>query len=197
MPTGKVASVRPVSDHVVAAEIVSRLDPMEADEHTADMRAAAGKVPGAETWLTGQPAIAADLQPVYEDDLKVGELYIAVPIALFVLVFVFGTLAFVIPFLFAFAAIPATLAVVWGFAHVMDMEQTVQNLVTLIGLGIAIDYSLLMVYRFREELRRGHSRERALENTLATAGHAVVFSGTAVAIGLALLTLVPLSLIHI
>jgi uncharacterized membrane protein YdfJ with MMPL/SSD domain len=191
LPTGKVASVRPVSDHVVAAEIVSRLDPLEADDHTASMRAAAGTVRGAEVWLTGQPAINADLQPVYEEDLKVGELYIAVPIALVVLIFVFGTLAFLIPFLFAFAAIPATLAVVWVFAHFMDMEQTVQNLVTLIGLGIAIDYSLLMVYRYREELHHGHSREQALENTLATAGHAVVFSGTAVAIGLALLTLVP------
>jgi putative drug exporter of the RND superfamily len=191
LPTGKVASVRPISDRVTAAEIVSRLDPLEADDHTAAMRAAAGTLPGAEVWLTGQPAITADLQPVYEEDLKVGELYIAVPIALLVLIFVFGTLAFLIPFLFAFAAIPATLAVVWVFAHFMDMEQTVQNLVTLIGLGIAIDYSLLMVYRFREELHHGHAREQALANTLATAGHAVVFSGTAVAIGLALLTLVP------
>jgi uncharacterized membrane protein YdfJ with MMPL/SSD domain len=191
LPTGKVASVRPVSERVAAAEIVSRLDPMEADEHVAAMRAAAGTIAGAESWLTGTPAINADLEPVFAEDLKVGEFYFALPIALAVLVFVFGTLAFLIPFLFAFAAIPTTLAVVWGFAHVMEMEQTVQNLVTLIGLGIAIDYSLLMVYRYREELRRGHDREQAVANTMRSAGHAVVFSGTAVAIGLALLTLVP------
>jgi RND superfamily putative drug exporter len=191
LPTGKVASVQPVADHVVAADIVSRLDPLEADDHTGAMRAAADAVPGAQTWLTGSPAINHDLEPVYADDLKVGELYIAVPIALAVLVFVFGTLAFLIPFLFAFAAIPTTLAGVWVFAHVVDMEQTVQNLVTLIGLGIAIDYSLLMLNRYREELKRGNDREQALANTLNTAGHAVVFSGTAVAIGLALLTFVP------
>jgi RND superfamily putative drug exporter len=191
LPTGKVASVTAVSDHVASAEIVSRLDPLDADEHVAPMRRAAGEVAGAETWLTGGPAIQHDLKPVYEDDLKVGEFYFALPIALAVLIFVFGTLAFLIPFLFAFAAIPTTLAVVWAFAHWMDMEQTVQNLVTLIGLGISIDYSLLMVYRYREELHRTGDREQAIVNTVRTAGHAVIFSGTAVAIGLALLTLVP------
>jgi uncharacterized membrane protein YdfJ with MMPL/SSD domain len=59
LPTGKVASVRPVSERVAAAEIVSRLDPMEADEHVAAMRAAAGTIAGAESWLTGTPAINA------------------------------------------------------------------------------------------------------------------------------------------
>lgn len=191
LPTGKLASVRAVSEHVVAAEIVSRLDPMEADEHTTALRTAAGTVPGTETWLTGEPAISSDVEPVFEDDLKVGELYIALPIAFAVLVFVFGTAAFLIPLLFAMAAIPTTLGVVWIFAHFMDMEQTVQNLVTLIGLGIAIDYSLLIVYRYREELRRTQDRESAIVNAMRTAGHAVVFSGTAVAIGLALLTLLP------
>jgi RND superfamily putative drug exporter len=71
---GTVAAVRPVSERVVAAEIVSRLDPMEADEHTAAMRAAAGTVPGTETWLTGDPAIRADMEPVFAEDLKIGEL---------------------------------------------------------------------------------------------------------------------------
>jgi hypothetical protein len=108
-PDWTTAEVTAASE-VAAAEIVSRLDPLEADDHTADMRAAAGTVRGAEVWLTGQPAITSDLQPVYEEDLKVGELYIAVPIALLVLIFVFGTLAFLIPFLFALAAITDTSA---------------------------------------------------------------------------------------
>ena len=63
---------------------------------------------------------------------------------------------------------------------------------TLIGIGIAFDYSLLVVYRFREELRRGLARDEAIVRTMATAGRAVVFSGTAVAIGLALLLFMPL-----
>ncbi|HEY8631338.1 MAG TPA: MMPL family transporter, partial [Gaiellaceae bacterium] len=68
----------------------------------------------------------------------------------------------------------------------------VTNLVQLIGLGIAIDYSLLVVYRFREELARGLSKDEAIVKTMSTAGRAVVFSGGTVAIGLALLLFMPL-----
>jgi uncharacterized membrane protein YdfJ with MMPL/SSD domain len=71
------------------------------------------------------------------------------------------------------------------------MEQTIQQLVTFVGLGIAVDYSLFLVYRFRDELKAGRSREDALVQTMQTAGRAVVFAGTTVAIGLALLILVP------
>src|SRR5262249_58594998 len=67
-----------------------------------------------------------------------------------------------------------------------------QNMVMLIGLGIAVDYSLLMVYRYREEHRAQPSREEAVVRTMATAGRAVVFSGTAVAVGLSLLLFMPL-----
>jgi RND superfamily putative drug exporter len=196
LPSGQVASVQAISDHVVSAEIVSNLDQLDAKDYTDDMRNAAGAIPGAESWLTGGPAIQSDAEPVSNEDLKVGEFYIALPIALAVLVFVFATLAFLIPLIFAMVAIPATLALVWVFAHYIDMQSAVRNLVFLIGLGIAIDYSLIVVYRFREELRAGHAKEQAVVNTMKTAGHAVVFSGTAVAIGLALLMFVPVPLIR-
>ena len=196
LPTGQLAGVRNVSEHVVAGDIVSRIDQLEAKDYTDDMRAAAGAVPGAESWLTGGPAIQSDAEPVSNDDLILGELFIALPIALAVLIFVFATLAFLIPLIFALSAIPATLALVWIFAHYIDMQPAVQQLVNLIGLGIAIDYSLIVVYRFREELRAGHAKEQAVVNTMKTAGHAVVFSGTAVAIGLALLMFVPVPLIR-
>jgi RND superfamily putative drug exporter len=74
----------------------------------------------------------------------------------------------------------------------MELTTYLTNLVSLIGLGIAIDYSLLMVYRFREELRQGSATDDAILTTMNTAGRAVVFSGTAVAIGLALLLFMPL-----
>ena len=67
----------------------------------------------------------------------------------------FGTLAFLLPFAFALVTIPTTLGIVWIFANFMELTTYVTNLVSLIGLGIAIDYSLLVVYRFREELRNG------------------------------------------
>ncbi len=192
LPTSTVASVQPISDAVVTAQIVSNLEPADAKGHTDDMRAAVGEIPGAEVYVSGQAAIEHDLDPVFARDLKVGELFIAVPIALLILVFVFGTLAFLLPFVFAAAAIPATLAIIWVFANFMELTTYLQNLVMLIGFGIAIDYSLLVVYRYREELRKASSKEDAIVRTMETAGRAVVFSGSAVGIGLALMLFMPL-----
>jgi putative drug exporter of the RND superfamily len=187
-----VAAVQAVSPAVVTATITSTLEPADAKLRTDEMRRAVGKIPGATTYLTGQAAIEHDLDPVFNNDLKVGELYIAIPIATLLLIFVFGTLAFLIPLMFAAAAIPVTLGIIWIFANFMELTTYIQNLVMLIGLGIAIDYSLLVVYRYREELRKNGSKEEALVRTIATAGRAVVFSGTAVAIGLGLLLAMPL-----
>ncbi len=191
LPTSRVVSVVPVNEDVVVGQIVSELAPADSKERTDDMRRAIGAIPGATVYLTGQAAIEHDLDPVFGHDLLVGEL-IAIPIALLILVFTFGTLAFLIPFAFALVTIPTTLAIVWVFASFMELSTYIQNLVSLIGLGIAIDYSLLVVYRFREELRNGLPREEAIVKTMSTAGRAVVFSGTAVAIGLAMLLFMPL-----
>ena len=192
LPTGKVASVTAVSGDVVIASIASSLDPADAKGHTDAMREAAGTIPGAELYVTGQSAVEHDLEPVMNNDLLVGELFIAIPIALAILIFVFGSLAFLLPFMLAAAAIPVTLGILWIFANYMDLSTYLQNMVMLIGLGIAVDYSLLMVYRYREEHRAGKSREEAVVRTMETAGRAVIFSGTAVAIGLALMLAMPL-----
>jgi RND superfamily putative drug exporter len=191
LPTGKVVGTRAVSPEVVTATIVSQLQTADAKVHTDAMRSAAGSIPGAETYLTGQAAIEHDLDPVQNHDLLVGELFIAIPIAMLILIYVFGSLAFLLPFMLAAAAIPVTLGFVWIFAHFMDLSTYLQNMVMLIGLGIAIDYTLLMVYRYREEHLAGRSRIQAVERTMETAGRAVVFSGTAVAIGLALMLFMP------
>jgi RND superfamily putative drug exporter len=192
LPTGQVASVSAVSGDVVTATIVSSLDPADAKGHTDAMREAAGTIPGARLYVTGQSAVEHDLDPVMSRDLVVGELLIAIPIALVILIFVFGSLAFLLPFMLAGVAIPVTLGILWIFANFMDLSTYLQNMVMLIGLGIAIDYSLLMVYRYREEHRAGKSREEAVVRTMETAGRAVIFSGTAVAIGLALMLAMPL-----
>ena len=192
LPTAKLVAVRPVSDSVVTAQIVSNLEPADAKGYTDEMRRAAGTIPDAEVFVSGQAAIEHDLDPVFARDLQVGELYIAIPVAALILVIVFGTLALFVPFLFAAATIPATLGIIWIFANFMELTTYLQNLVMLIGFGIAIDYSLLVVYRYREELRRGLSKEDAIIRTMETAGRAVVFSGTAVGIGLALMVFMPL-----
>src|SRR5205085_12498625 len=144
------------------------------------------------TWVTGSAAIQHDLDPIFGKDLRKGE-SVALPIALLVLLAVFGlSWAVTIPFLFAACTIFGTLGVVYLIAHVMTTPTYVTNLVFLIGLGIAIDYSLLIVYRFREELARGRHKDEAVVQTMRTAGRAVIVSGAAVAIGLGLLCFMPL-----
>ncbi len=192
LPTSRVAGVAPVSGDVVVGTIVSELEPADAKTHTDDMRVAIGPIAGAEVYLTGQAATEHDLDPVFEEDLQRGEFFIALPIALALLILTFGTLAFLLPFAFALFTIPTTLGLVWVVANFMELTTYLTNMVSLIGLGIAIDYSLLVVYRFREELAKDGSRHDAIVRTMNTAGRAVVFSGTAVAIGLALLLFMPL-----
>ena len=195
LPTGRLVSVTPLTDDVVAAQIVSRLEPADSKGRTDAMRTAIGVIPGAEVWITGQAAIERDLDPVFAEDLRKGEL-IAVPIALMILVVTFGTLAFLLPFAFAVVTIPTTLGIIWIFASFMELTTYLTNLVTLVGLGIAIDYSLLVLSRYREELGRGLARDDAILATMATAGRSVVFSGVAVAIGLAMLLFMPLPFIR-
>ena len=192
LPTGQFVGAQAVGDDLVTAQIASSLEPADAKARTEAMREAIGSIEGARTYLTGQAATEHDLDPVFEEDLQKGELFVALPIAILLLIWTFGTLAFLLPLVFALVTIPTTLGLIWIVANAMELTTYITNLVSLIGLGIAIDYSLLMVYRYREELRDGVSRDDALVRTMETAGRAVVFSGTAVAIGLALLLFMPL-----
>jgi Sec-independent protein secretion pathway component TatC len=94
-----------------------------------------------------------------------------------------------VPFLFAAAAIPVTLGIVWIFANFLELSTYITNLVTLIGLGIAVDYSLLMVYRYREERRAGRDVAAALRRTYRSTGAAVLASGATAIAGFAVLVL--------
>jgi RND superfamily putative drug exporter len=192
VPSGELVSVEAVSDSVAAATVSTAFQPADAKPYTDDVRAAVGEIDGGTLYVTGTPAVTADLDPVFADDIKKGEFYIAIPIALLILLFVFGTLSVLLPLVFALVAIPTTLAIVWIFANFMELSTYLENMVMLIGLGIAVDYSLLIVYRFREERQAGGTRDEAILRTMTTAGRAVIFSGTAVAIGLALMLAMPL-----
>jgi putative drug exporter of the RND superfamily len=192
VPTGKLVAVQRVSGSTLEAIIVSNLEPADAKGYTDDIRRAVGTIPRADTYVTGAAAVTYDTDKIFARDAKVGELFTAIPLAFLILLFVFGSLAVFLPLVFAAAAIPTTLAIIWVCAHFMELSTYLQNLVMLIGLGIAIDYSLFIVYRYREERRAGAEKEDAIARTMATAGRAVVFSGTAVAIGLALMLAMPL-----
>ncbi len=195
VPTGHAGALRD-GGGVLYADIATTLDLQHAKGYTGALRRALRAPGGPPAYVTGQPAIQHDLDPIFSSDLRRGE-SIALPIALVVLLAVFGlSLAVAIPFLFAACTIAATLAAVYAVAHVLPMVTYVTNLVELIGLGLAIDYSLLIVYRFREELVRGLPTDEAILRTMATAGRAVVSSGAAVAIGLALLLFMPVPFVR-
>jgi putative drug exporter of the RND superfamily len=112
--------------------------------------------------------------------------------ALLVLGFVFGSLLALVPLLMAVVAIMTAFLAVYGLTAFTSVSPIVQFLVALIGLGVAIDYALLIVIRWREERSHGREGDEAIVRSMQTAGRAVVFSGTTVAIGLFALIALPL-----
>jgi RND superfamily putative drug exporter len=134
--------------------------------------------------ITGKPAFLFDLNTELEHDLLRAEL-ISFPLALVVLLWVFRTIvAALLPIVVGGLAVLAGVAAVLALSHHLDMAQYTLNVVSLIGLGVAIDYSLFMVSRFRAELAASADVKKALERTMDTAGRAVAFSGLTVAAGL-------------
>jgi RND superfamily putative drug exporter len=117
--------------------------------------------------------------------------------ALIILFFVFGTLpAVLMPLLVAAAAILNTYTLVWGLTYVTNVSIIVQFLIALVGLGVGIDYALLMIFRFRDELREGNDVEGALVETMTHAGRSVIVSGSTVAVGLLSMIVLPLPFIR-
>ncbi|GAA3821445.1 putative membrane protein [Cellulomonas soli] len=155
--------------------------------------------PGATGIVGGESLIVDAITEQVAQDLRIGET-IALPIALLIMLLVFGGfLAASMPMAGALASIGCGLAALLGFSYLIDLDSSVVNVVTLLGLGLSIDYGLLIVSRFREELHRlvdddggsGARRRRgdgpvveAIETTLATAGRTVAFSGVTVGVAI-------------
>ena len=112
--------------------------------------------------------------------------------ALAVLAFVFASFLAIVPLIMAFASIMTTFLLLLGLTELTTVSPIVQFLIALLGLGVAIDYSLLVVSRWREERSHGYSGDEAVQRAMETAGRAVVFSGITVAIGLLALIALPL-----
>ncbi len=117
--------------------------------------------------------------------------------AIVILLFVFGTLpAVAIPIAIAIVSILNTFTLIYLLTYITSVSLIVQFLVALVGLGVAIDYSLLMVFRFREELANGEDTETALVETMQHAGRSVIVSGSTVAIGLLSMVILPIPVIR-
>jgi RND superfamily putative drug exporter len=111
--------------------------------------------------------------------------------ALIILAFVFGSFLAIIPIFMALSAIMGTFLLVWGVTTLTDISFIVQFLIGLIGLGVAIDYALLVIVRWREERAAGRANADAVVRAMETAGMAVIHSGTTVAVGLFALIVLP------
>ncbi len=163
------------------------LPPDDSPDAIPPVAAALHEVPGLRVQIGGGPAFYGDVQDVTESDLRRSEL-ISLPLAALALLLVFGgVVAAGVPLAVGGASVLVALAGIYAVASVTPMSIFVLNLATLLGLGLGVDYSLLMTSRFREELahRQGPDRvAEAVRVTVATAGRAVFFSGLTVLLGL-------------
>lgn len=197
IPTAKVTQQR-VLEGVLYANIGTSFSLTEAAKYTETLRQALKRLKLKDALVTGPPSIYRDVTPVLASDLQRGQI-IAVLLALFLLLLMLGICwAALVPLVFAMATISLALGTVFLLAQRFLMVLYIPNIVELIGLGLAIDYSLLMVHRFRREIidQDGIRIEDAIVKTMETAGRTVILSGISVSIGLATLLLVPIPFVR-
>ena len=184
--TAAAASVPPMvstDKHSVLVQVGLKIDFSQARAEYAAIRGEVAS-PSLAITATGNVPLASDFDTYLASDLRRSEV-VSLPLALILLVIVFATgVAALLCLGVGVFAVLGGVGAALALAHAIDISTYAVNVVTLVGLGIAIDYSLFIVTRFREELASGHSVEDALGTTMATAGRAIMFSGLTVAIGL-------------
>ncbi|MFJ3595624.1 MULTISPECIES: MMPL family transporter [unclassified Streptomyces] len=175
-----VIAARIGGDEKTAGETLDRLAPDFAGER------------GPVTVSLGGPvAVQHEMQTIIQEDLLRAEL-IALPVTLVLLVMVFGSaVAAMLPLAVGIVAILGTNAVLRGLTEFTDVSVFAMNLTTALGLGLAIDYALFIVRRFREELAAGADTRTAVGTTLRTAGRTVLFSALTVAVSLSAMLVFP------
>jgi len=185
-----------VVEGVLYANVDTTLDLGQAAKQTPVLRHELRVEHVTDALVTGPPALQSDITPILASDLHRGEI-LAVVLALALLVAVLGLCwALAIPYLVAGATTAGTLGVVYLLAHWVTMVLYVPNVIELIGLALAIDYSLLIVHRFRAEVAKPGPLEEAILRTMQSAGRTIFISGCAVAIGLATLFIVPVPFVR-
>ena len=161
-----------------------------------DVVSAADGQGGFEVLLTGQSTVARDAQEISKSDAETGE-SIAIPVAMVILVLVFGALvAAVVPLIVAVMSILIALGIVAVIGLAYEFSLYVTNMITIVGLAVGIDYSLFTVYRYRTERRRGLEKIDAIARTGATANRAVFFSGMTVVLALSGMLLIPINMFN-
>jgi len=195
VPTAVVTQQRAVGG-VLYANVSTSMKLIKAANETGVLRRALGTVGLGQALVTGPPALDHDLAPILASDLRRGEL-LAVGVALVLLLLLLGWCwALAVPFIVAGATTMAAVGVVYLLARHFLMVLYIPNVVELIAFGLAVDYSLLMVHRFRHETEVAGDVTDAVVRTMESAGRTVLVSGGTVAIGLATLLLVPVPFVR-
>jgi uncharacterized membrane protein YdfJ with MMPL/SSD domain len=188
---GKASDLHSLSPEVSYAGLATELTTRAAQRRTAEVERAIGHQHRTRTKVTGFPVVSDELSAVIAGDLHRAEL-IALPVTALILLLFFGSVAAAaIPLLFGLATISVAMGVVWLETWFVSVPIYATNVVTLVGIALAVDYSMLYVARYREEARNGPAAV-ALPTTARTAGRALAISGAVVATGL-----VPLAFISI
>jgi RND superfamily putative drug exporter len=186
--------------HTAFAEIYPPGTPnFSSDTHIKEVRSALKRTTpaGVSANLTGRDALEEASSGGGKGPSVLTEGLIGGAGALVILFFVFGTLpAVLMPIVIAVAAILNTFSLVWALTYLTNVSIIVQFLIALVGLGVAIDYALLMIFRFRDELREGEDVETAIVETMTHAGRSVIVSGSTVAVGLLSMVVLPLPFIR-
>ena len=190
IPGARLTQVH-TANRVLYANVTTKETLEEAVTHTETLRRALRHNGLPNALVTGPPAIEHDIQPVLDTDLRLGEL-IGLPVLLLIIVSLVGWRLTLVPFITAGAVIYTSLLLMFILAHWFLVVAYVPNLTTLLGLGFAMDYSLFVCRRFREE----GSTQQALSRAMATAGKAAILSGVVVCGCLASLFIIPVPFIQ-
>lgn len=181
--TGQVLVQTSATTDADRADVAERITTLAASTDAAE--------PGLTAYVGGAETVNAALTSEITADLASAEA-IAIPVTFVLLLLVFGGLvAAGLPFIVALGSILGSFFLVWLVSLTTDVSVFALNLITGLGLGLGIDYALLVVTRFREELRDGHEPQTAVARTVATAGRTVLFSGATVLVVLAAMTFFP------
>lgn len=198
-----VADIRPVSaprldaeggENVMAIGVTFHLTTDEALARYPEVKKLIRAPEGMQVYVTGGTAIMYDMQQASKKDIVKSEI-IGLPIALIVLLIIFGTVVgAMLPLIVGVTSVTVTLGITYFIAKEVSLSNFLPNMVTMLGLAVGIDYALFLVSRFREELKKRSDVEEAVAMTAQTAGQSIFFSGVAVLIGLFGMLFIDLSI---
>jgi RND superfamily putative drug exporter len=193
-PLWMTAKKLDLSPKVIGLQLPLKLSADEAIKKYGDIRAKIQAPKEMDVYVSGGSAVLHDLSKASKKDAIRAEM-IGLPIALLVLVIVFGTLyASLLPLVVGMVSMTTTLGIFYFVASAgVSLSSYLPNIVTMLGLAVGIDYALFLVSRFREELTHQASIEDAVAETAHTAGRSIFFSGLAVLVGLLGMLFIPLN----